>query len=566
MRNFWIVMVFLLVGQAQAIPPVDYSHDPGWMKLLHYRPMAGGFHSAVDDLNFFTSPEGPEDPQREFFSFLSLFHDQDLGVRQSLFCRYPLRASWLARQLRQPLRARIEACPKLHNFLRKFGTKRLVYVHAGTGLQHPESMFGHGMLRFDGEDSPLLSSTLNFGAAVTAPQGALHALKGLFGFYEGVQSIESYDRIIKRHRFGEDRPLLELELDVNQEEIHQLLLHAYELGDRPLDYYFLDENCSRFLLELIAVIKPDLALTEDLPLLTSPAWVVHRLVDKGLVLNLKQRLPESERPEDVLGSGLKDVVKLSRDYEQGLMNRETWLASVKPKLQNVAKAPPPGPAKPEADAKPTLPSIPTMGLGGRAGYEHGEFLEIEFWPFGIGDQESLRNWPGFSIHFLSTRARLDLESGEFDWRDVKLAEAAHVMPWGLGGKEWSWRTSWAARNRVSGWESTVDGLLGVAFLDATSYLSQILLGIELRRDQDDSKSLGVKGIFNLDYRAMGHIWLRADSDLVYFPNGSPMIYRETSLSLDYRGPRCRRLFMEATAREEDGNIASAASLGYERCL
>jgi len=75
-----------------------------------------------------------------------------------------------------------------------------------------------------------------------------------------------------------------------------------ELGPIYFDYYFFDENCSYYLLELLETARPDLDLTSEFPLVGDPVRYVREVVkQKGLVKRTVYR-PSNARHSPSIGA------------------------------------------------------------------------------------------------------------------------------------------------------------------------------------------------------------------------------------------------------------------------
>jgi hypothetical protein len=82
----------------------------------------------------------------------------------------------------------------------------------------------------------------------------------------------------------ENRDVWEYELNLSPPEIDRVLMHIWELGPVYFDYYFFDENCSYYLLELLDAARPDLNLTAPFRWWAIPSDTVRELVKQpGLV-------------------------------------------------------------------------------------------------------------------------------------------------------------------------------------------------------------------------------------------------------------------------------------------
>jgi hypothetical protein len=139
-------------------------------------------------------------------------------------------------------------------------------------------------------DDSLLGWALNFAGATGNEGGALYALKGIVGLYQGFYSIGPYYQKVKEYGDWENRDIWEYRLALAPEEIEGLLMHLWELQGIAFDYYYFDENCSYQLLALLEAVRPELRLTARFPLWVIPADTVRAVVrQSGLLESVRYR-------------------------------------------------------------------------------------------------------------------------------------------------------------------------------------------------------------------------------------------------------------------------------------
>jgi len=317
-----------LVERARALKLAERAE---WRKLLHYVPnlIAPGMHSLVDSRDFFNAPDGKNDPRAELEATLrSFFSDAaDSAEQQHPQCRFPARYGWLAAELAaDPARLPRPECRRYRDWRAAVDAKQLTLVFASAYLNNPGSMYGHTLLRIDATDQDertrILAYTLSFAAATDETSGLVFAVKGLFGGYAGVYSMQPYYVKVREYGDLENRDLWEYELDFSAEEIERVLRHAWEILPAYYEYYFFDENCSYHLLGLLQVARPDLELTAPFRLWALPVDTVRVLTEKpGLVRNIVYRpatstiiaerlarmRPEERRMAKELGLGTLDA-------------------------------------------------------------------------------------------------------------------------------------------------------------------------------------------------------------------------------------------------------------------
>jgi len=269
----------------QEAQKLKLSSSAQWLALLHYPkdPRAPQV-SYIDDSDFFLSVDGHREPALELEATLQFFTENPKGL-----CRYPARYRWLSSVLGFGAPGDPETqCPEYSTWLRDMNATDLVIVFASSYVNSPSSMYGHTFLRFDppnlGESTPLLSYALNFGAEVDdSDNGFIYAWRGLAGGYPGVFAANPYMTKAKEYTRLENRDLWEYHLDLSTQEVRFVLAHVWELEKVNFDYYFLDENCSYRLLELIEVARPDLDLTHEFDWFAIPIDTVKAVQQAGLI-------------------------------------------------------------------------------------------------------------------------------------------------------------------------------------------------------------------------------------------------------------------------------------------
>ena len=287
-----------LLARADALRLAD---DPTWHALLHYRAprLGGGVRSLADDPSFFLAPEGSRDPRAELAATLAAFFDPPPAIAaagradpraereaQHPQCRFVARYRWLAEQLAfDPSRLPPAPCPRFEEWFASFTPERLTLVFPEAFMNNPASMFGHTLLRVDATEDAgrrdLLAYAINYAAYTNGEAGALFAVKGIAGRYPGYFSIAPYYEKVKEYGDWENRDIWEYPLDFTRDEIERVLRHLWELDRVRFDYWFLDENCSYQLLDLLEVGRPGMRLIEGNPFYLIPADSVRSVVAKA---------------------------------------------------------------------------------------------------------------------------------------------------------------------------------------------------------------------------------------------------------------------------------------------
>ncbi len=268
---------------------------PEWLALGHYqvpsfyrRFSALTFTSKIRG-NFFLDPNGWKDPDAELKKTLEvLFFTQPW-----LQCRYLARTSWLTKVLRIP-KSKILDCPERREWKDRLHAKQVSLIFASSDMNNAASSFGHTFLKFHDPKNlgslDVMDYAIDFSARTGTDQGSLFALKGLFGFYPGVYGMLPYHQKMKDYINLEGRDIWEYTLSLTEDEIEKILDHLLELEGSYVPYYFLDDNCSYQILELLQVVRPSLGFTKRvtdavIPL-DSLKWI-HQ--SPGLVTQIKYR-------------------------------------------------------------------------------------------------------------------------------------------------------------------------------------------------------------------------------------------------------------------------------------
>ena len=135
----------------------------------------------------------------------------------------------------------------------------LVFSTAYAG--NSASMFGHTLLKLNRTDSASGRGLLDYGVAFFAladpTDGALYAVKGLFGGYPGFYAVQAYYELVNQYAYNENRDLWELPIDLTVREKELLIAHLWELSrEASASYFFTHVNCAAMLAELIDAVKP----------------------------------------------------------------------------------------------------------------------------------------------------------------------------------------------------------------------------------------------------------------------------------------------------------------------
>ncbi|MCB1197277.1 MAG: DUF4105 domain-containing protein, partial [Deltaproteobacteria bacterium] len=265
------------------------AQDPYWHLLLHYKKTRKGFRSLADGESFFIHPRGHIEPLLEMQSNIdALFTDAPIeDDTKDPRCRFPLRYQWLQKKLQKtsyPLHAQLP-CRTFQSWKSQLGTQKLYVNFASNYTNNPASMFGHTFLRLERSQNnkklpDMLHYTVNFAAETNGHDGGItYTLKGLLGGYPGVFSTIPFYQNIQKYNHIESRDLWEYPLALTASQIDTVMDHLWELGSTFFRYYFIDENCSYFLLLLLETTDPLAKLDQhsELPFFTMPLDTIRML-------------------------------------------------------------------------------------------------------------------------------------------------------------------------------------------------------------------------------------------------------------------------------------------------
>lgn len=258
---------------------------PRWQALLHINrgaTLRSRKRSYVDDEQFFLAADGRRNTHQELLASIAQLQPAESEQR----CRFPARYRYLAEALNWQQEQPFGHCEEYLEWRSSVPDASVVLVFPAAYLNSPSSMFGHTLLRFDAPDqqSDWYAWAVNFGALVTAADNSIfYIYRGLAGGYPGRFSTVSYVRKIQEYANLENRDMWEYRLGLNSEEISWMIDHLWELKDVDFDYYFLDENCSFRLLELIEVARPAADLLSELRFAEVPVNTVRTIDEAGLI-------------------------------------------------------------------------------------------------------------------------------------------------------------------------------------------------------------------------------------------------------------------------------------------
>lgn len=183
------------------------------------------------------------------------------------YCNYPAKSEEkiLLKQALLPNELNDPICEKLAEYLTIHQSDTVSIVFSAYNLHAPASMFGHTLLKFSKgtASTDLLDMAINYGAKVTTSNPIMYAWKGLWGGFKGEFSSLPYYYKIREYNDFESRDLWTYDLDLTNYQKQILLFYLWEYGQKDLDYYYFDENCSYLLLKLLDMTLPHKNILKD---------------------------------------------------------------------------------------------------------------------------------------------------------------------------------------------------------------------------------------------------------------------------------------------------------------
>ena len=127
-----------------------------------------------------------------------------------------------------------------------------------------------------------------------------------------------YYEKIKEYNNLEQRDIWEYDLDLTQEQIDRLVLHAFELKDSYSDYFFFKENCSYNILWLLEVARYDLNLVSHFIFKTVPLDSIKILKPYNLIKDSRFRYSNMRKMKNILEEKIENKEHL-KTYVNGIL-------------------------------------------------------------------------------------------------------------------------------------------------------------------------------------------------------------------------------------------------------
>ncbi len=252
-----------------------------WLRLGHYKKsLIGGYKSKIKG-SFFLSKNGATSPDDELLETIQLMFDEKTAEQTQ--CKYPARLKWLQKRI-SVHSDDIIPCKKLIEWKKSLNAQELYLVFASSDLNTPASSFGHLFFRLHNPNNfkqlDLVDYGINYAAVTPENDGVLFALKGLFGMYPGTFSMIPFHQKMREYTNAEGRDIWEYKMNLSPEQVDFLIDHLLEFQDSYVPYYFLDENCSYWLLEVLDTLSEDFDFSSNFHDVTIPLDVLKLLHSK----------------------------------------------------------------------------------------------------------------------------------------------------------------------------------------------------------------------------------------------------------------------------------------------
>lgn len=270
----------------------NLSHQPVWLKLLHYEESvltSSKFVSAIHDKSFFLATDGSTNPSAELEStiraLISFAPPDDANNHAQ--CKFPARFLWLRRVLSLDKHSiPLVKCEKFLEWTSNDSIDSISFVFASGFLGNPASYYGHILLKLNSrksnQNARLFDPSVNYGAIIPPNEDPItYIVKGVLGGYDGGFSQTDYYFHNRNYGELELRDIWEYEVNLKQEDIDLVVAHAWEVLGKPYTYYFFRKNCAYRLAELLEVVD-GIGIIPKNPLFIMPRAILQNMADSTI--------------------------------------------------------------------------------------------------------------------------------------------------------------------------------------------------------------------------------------------------------------------------------------------
>jgi hypothetical protein len=234
------------------LPLYGNENSVQWEKILHY------YHNENQIISneFFLSSSINPTPKEELTTTKNLL----LGKNgYEIACSFPARYEYLKTNFSEIPNFDLTQCKDLNTYINSFPKDKLSIVFTSEYTNNPSSAFGHIMLLFSKDNTPLeIGDVVHFAAKTSTDDNFFkYSYKGFTGKYNGYFLREPFFKKIYEYNTLEQRYMYIYTLNLSKEEIKTILYHLFELRKATFKYYFLDGNCASQTTDLLNIIMPN---------------------------------------------------------------------------------------------------------------------------------------------------------------------------------------------------------------------------------------------------------------------------------------------------------------------
>lgn len=296
------LLFFLLfyTQQSLALSPtelVKMAQSREWLAINYYtKNILNNYQSQILDKKYFLSEEGVENPLAELKATLRLQFTGDKN--QEFICKYPARYQFISKFKNNDPNILLKACTKLNVWKRQLNASSLSLIYPSQSMESSLALFSHTFLKINDDSKPRgssLNTVISYAAAFGPNESLLSlAFNGVFGGYTGKFGTSFFYDELLRYGYKETRDIFEYRLNFTAHEIDRILNHLWEVQDVGIRYYFLDQNCSFYLLTLMEIGRPQLKLSEKFKYLVPPAETVRAVAETEELVSEIHHYPSKE--------------------------------------------------------------------------------------------------------------------------------------------------------------------------------------------------------------------------------------------------------------------------------
>lgn len=285
-------MTFCSVKESSALSKEEFAQSPQWLSIVHYQKSWGGNKGSIGSDNFYISPKGRQNPQKELEATIALFQSNDIETQ----CLFPARYQILKKN--QLIDSSFPNCKEFEQFKNDLKPSGVTLLFTDAYMNNSSSLFGHTLIRVDTarKGTQLLAHGINYGAYTKGYENSfLYAVYGLAGFYPAGFTTKPYYDVINTYNNLENRDIWEYNLNLSAEELDLFVAHIWELDKTMTPYYFFTSNCSYMLMEVLDAVRPSLSLAKSFPLQTIPLDTIKVVASRDDLVKSVNYRPSRQR-------------------------------------------------------------------------------------------------------------------------------------------------------------------------------------------------------------------------------------------------------------------------------